>query len=90
MSAENPARRTRTARDMAVQFGVNPRTIRALMAEPRDEFLARADQRRAQAAELRSQGLKYREIADTMGLTIGTVSSLIHDVRKEQQRRDDK
>jgi len=88
VSAENPVRRARTAREMASQFGVNPRTIRALMAEPRDEFLARANQRRAQAVELRSQGMKYREIADEMSISIGTVGSLIHEARRLQQSED--
>lgn len=89
MGAETPARRQRTARELAEAMGASTRTVRRIVAEPRDEFLARATRRRAQAVELRSQGMKYREIADEMAVTIGTVSSLIHGARKEQQRHRD-
>lgn len=86
MGAETPARRGRTAREMAEQFGASPRTIRRIIAEPRADFLARAAERRNRAAELRGQGLLYREIAETMGTTIGDVSRLLHDARQLEQR----
>lgn len=86
MGAEMPARRQRTARELAEAMGASTRTIRRIVAEPREEFLARADQRRARSVELRAQGLLYREIADEMGLTIGAVGRLLHDARQEQQR----
>lgn len=84
MGAERPARRPQTARELAEEMGASARTIQRIWAEPREEFLARANQRRTRAVELRSQGMKYREIADAMGVTIGTVSSLIHGARQEQ------
>ncbi len=86
MGAETPARRQRTARELAEAMGASTRTIRRIVAEPRDEFLARAQHRRTRAVELRAQGLLYREIADEMGLTTGTVGRLLHDARREQQR----
>ena len=82
MAAENPVRRNRTAREVAERLGASPRTIRRIMAEPRDQFLERAAENRRRAVELREQGLKYREIAEEMGVTTGTVGKLLHDARK--------
>ena len=82
MGAENPIRRTKTATEMAARLGVSVRTIRNVVAEPRDDYLARAATNRKKAVELREQGLKYREIAEEMGCSIGTVGKLLHDARK--------
>lgn len=82
MGAERPVRRKKTARELAEAMGAHPRTIRRMMAEPRDEFLNRAAANRARAVELRAQGMKYREIAEAMGTTIGNVGRLLHDARK--------
>jgi transposase len=82
MAAETRQRRTMTAREAAEHFGVSPRTIRRVAAEPREDFLARAAARRDEAVKLRYDGLKYQAIADAMGCTIGTVSRLLHDARK--------
>jgi transposase len=80
--AERPVRRKQTARELAEKFGSSTRTIQRLVAEPRDDYEARARERRNRAAELRKQGLLYREIAETMGCSIGTVGRLLYDVRK--------
>ena len=82
MSAETPARRKRTAREIAESMGASERTIRRIVAEPRDQFLARAAANRRQAVELRNQGLKYREIAEVMGISTGSVGTLLHQARK--------
>lgn len=82
MSAETPARRKMTAREGAQRLGVSPRTIQRLVAEPRADFEARAQERRQRAVELREQGLKYREIAEEMGCSVGTVGTLLHHARK--------
>ena len=77
-----PARRKMTAKEAAKRFGVTERTVRRLIAEPREDFLARARERRAQAAKLRRQGLKYKEIAEQMGLDIGFVGRLVADAKR--------
>ncbi|WP_072691206.1 sigma factor-like helix-turn-helix DNA-binding protein [Rhodococcus marinonascens] len=82
MGAQTPARRKKTARELAEQFGTSERTIVRLVAEPRDDYTARARARRQQASELRAQGLKYREIAEQMGISTGAVGALLHDARK--------
>lgn len=84
MSAQIPQRRTRTAREVAQLLHVSERTVRKAMAEPRDEFLARAAQRREAVMALRGEGKKYREIADELGLPMGTVKTIIHHAKAKQ------
>jgi len=85
MGAENPVRRARTAREVADRIGASPRTVRRIIAEPREEFLARAAERRKRVLELRAQGLKLREIADRVGMTTGGVGTILHHARKAEQ-----
>lgn len=82
MSAETPGRRTQTAKEAAKLLNVSERTIRNIVAEPWDDYIARAEERRARAVELRKQGLKYRQIAEQMGISKGSVGTLIHHARK--------
>ena len=82
MSAQQPGRRKMTAREAAEKYGVSPRTVRRLVAEPRQDFLSRAAVRRAQAVELRVAGASYIEIAEAMGCSTGTVGRLLHDARR--------
>lgn len=84
MSAETPGRRKRSAREAAELLGIHPRTVRKLVAEPRDKFLARAAERRKRVLELRTQGLKLREIADEVGMTTGGVGTILHHARKAE------
>ncbi|MFD6859128.1 helix-turn-helix domain-containing protein [Rhodococcus sp. NPDC060090] len=86
MGAKNPVRRKLTAREAAEKFGASTRTIQRLFAEPREEFLERADLRRMQVVGLREQGLKYREIAEEMGISTGAVGRILHDARKLEFR----
>ncbi|BDB63564.1 MULTISPECIES: sigma factor-like helix-turn-helix DNA-binding protein [Rhodococcus] len=85
MGAENPVRRTRTAREVAERIGASSRTVRRIMAEPREEYLARAAERRERVLELRAQGLKLREIAEEVGMTVGGVGTILHHARKAEQ-----
>lgn len=82
MSAQASRRRRVTARELAERLGSSERTARRLIAEPRADFLARAAANRARAVELRGQGLLYREIAEQMGIPIGTVGRLLNDARR--------
>lgn len=88
MTAETPARRKRTAREAAELLGVSPRTIRNIVAEPRDQYLARAAERRQRVLELRARGLKLREIAAEIGMTVGGVGTILHHARKAEEREN--
>ena len=87
MTAERPGRRKMTAREAAARYGVHPRTITRLAAEPRDDFLARAKVRRDRAVELRGRGLSYLQIAAEMECSTGTVGRLLHDAKKLAERQ---
>lgn len=73
MGAANPRRRTKTARQLAEQFGVSVRTVQRAVAEPRDEYEARTAQRHERIQELRDSGLSMRAIATELGVSVGTV-----------------
>jgi len=73
MSAAHPARRNKTARELAEKFGVSTRTIQRAIAEPREVFEARAAERHARIRELREEGKSMRDIAATVGVSVGTV-----------------
>ena len=90
MPAEKAVRRTRTARDVAEQFGVSPRTIQRLMAEPRPEYLARAQDRRRRIAELRAQGKTMRAIADQLGVSVGLVATYAKEAQQAEQANQEK
>ncbi|RQO41146.1 replication protein RepB [Rhodococcus sp. KBW08] len=83
--AQAKKRRAITARELAARLGSSERTARRLVAEPRQEFLNRAKARRARAVELRDQGMKYREIAEEMGISTGTVGRLLHDAKRHDE-----
>lgn len=81
-AAKRQQRRSITAKELARRLGSSERTARRLVAEPRDEFIARGHARRKKAAELRKQGLKYKDIAEELDCTIGAVGALIYEARK--------
>ncbi len=73
MSAVTPARRNKTARQLAEQFGVSTRTIQRAIAEPRAEYDARIAARHEHIRELRAEGLSMRTIAAQLDISVGTV-----------------
>lgn len=81
MPALHPQRRTMTAREAAERTGVSRSTICALVAEPRDAYLARAQQRRNRVIALRLQGLRYREITEQTGETPGNIANHLRRAR---------
>ena len=82
MVAENPVRRKRTARELAEQLGISQSTVRRLMAEPRADYLARANTKRQQVAELRATGLSVRAIAEQLGISKSSVGRYIRESEK--------
>ncbi|WP_116116395.1 helix-turn-helix domain-containing protein [Austwickia chelonae] len=90
MGAELPQRRSITAKEAAKRFGISERSIRRIIAEPREEYLTRAARRRAEALSLREQGLPYSKIAEQIGCPLGTAKRLVHDARRylAQQETD--
>jgi len=73
MNAIIPQRRSQTAREMAKRFGKSQRTIYRVMAEPRENYEARAAERHDRIRELRAEGLSMRAIAAELDVSVGTV-----------------
>lgn len=71
-----------TAREAAELVGRSARTVQRWRAESREGFEGRAAVRRERAAELRSEGKTYREIADELDCSTGTVGRLLHEHRE--------
>lgn len=74
-----------TARELAERIGCTPQTIRNWTAEPREDYLARADEKRRRVQELRAKGLTIRAIAAETGYSVGTVHRYAKDVAPAQQ-----
>ncbi|MFD4407602.1 replication protein RepB [Nocardia sp. NPDC058499] len=84
MTAKTPLRRAKTAKELAAKHGCSDRTIRRMIAEPREVFEGRAASLSEQARELRAGGAKYKEIATQLGVSIGSVSRLLHGLYPSQ------
>lgn len=82
MSAIKAGKRSGTAQELADRFGVTPRHIRRIIAEPRTDFEARARARQMEALGLREQGLTYQAIADQMKISRGAAAGLVHRARQ--------
>lgn len=72
-----------SVRELAEKTGASPRAIANWTSEPRKNYLARANEKRARVAELRAQGLTMRAIADELGCSVGTV----HRYAKEAESK---
>ncbi|MFC8047974.1 replication protein RepB [Nocardia sp. NPDC057353] len=77
MGAEHPIRRTKTAREMAEQMGISVRSVRNIVAEPRSDYEGRAVEKRRRAQQMRLAGASYKQIAEVLGVSIGSVSTLL-------------
>lgn len=78
MTAMTRARRSQTAQELGERFNRSPRTVRRVIAEPREDYLTRAQQRRERIRELREQGMTYRAIAAEVGCSLSTVHTALH------------
>ena len=76
MPANVPKRRKFTARQDAARKGVSPRTARRKQAEPRADFLARAEERMREVALLRREGLSITQVAVWLDVSYSTAYSL--------------
>lgn len=70
-----------TAKEAGERVGRSARTIRRWTSEPREDFLARANEKRAKVAELHAQGLTMRAIAKELGCSVGTVHRYVKEAQ---------
>lgn len=62
-----------SVRELSEKTGVSPRSIVNWTSEPREDYLNRAQARRAKIRQLRSEGLSMRAIAKELNISVGTV-----------------
>jgi transposase len=86
MTALRPQPRIGTAREVAERFGVHPRTVQRIVAEPREDFEARARARQGEALALLESGFTYRQVAERLGITRSSAAGLVHRARARQER----
>jgi transposase len=88
MTALRPQRRIGTAREIGERFNRSPRTVRRIIAEPREEFEKRAHSRQDEALSLIESGLTYQQVADRLDITRGTAAGLVHRARRRRADAD--
>ncbi|TNL93932.1 helix-turn-helix domain-containing protein, partial [Corynebacterium tapiri] len=74
-----------TARELAERIGCSSQTIRNWTAEPRADYLARANEKRERVRALRAKGLSMRGIAAEIGCSVGTVHRYVAEQKAEQK-----
>lgn len=76
-------RNGRTARELAERTGMSIRTAQRWTSEPKEVYLARAQQRHQDIRALRATGMTYRAIAAEVGCSVGTVHNALSDTPDE-------
>lgn len=79
---EKVPRNGRTVKEAAALTGLSTATIIRWTSEPREDYLARADEKRARVRELRDKGLSVRAIAAKTGYSVGTVHRYVKEARE--------
>lgn len=79
---EKVPRNGRTVKEAAALTGLSTATIIRWTSEPRADYLARADEKRARVRELRGKGLSVRAIAAETGYSVGTVHRYVKEARE--------
>lgn len=72
-------RNGRTVKEAAEITGLSTATIIRWTSEPREDYLARANEKRRRVKELRAQGLSIRAIARETGYSVGIIHRYIHE-----------
>lgn len=85
MPIDRIPRRGKTARELAEKIGCTPQTVRNWTAEPREDYLARANEKRERVKELRAQKLSIRAIAAETGYSVGTVHRYVKEAEAASQ-----
>lgn len=69
MTALHTVKRNKTAKEMAQRLNISDRTVRKLIALPREDYEKEAKQRRLKAFVLREAGFKWSEVGERLGTT---------------------
>ena len=69
MTALHTVKRNKTAKEMAQRLNISDRTVRKLIALPREDYEKEAKQRRLKAFVLRESGMKWADVDIALGTT---------------------
>ncbi|EAW0303066.1 TPA: HTH domain-containing protein [Klebsiella pneumoniae] len=69
MTALHTVKRNKTAKEMAQRLNISDRTVRKLIALPREDYEKEAKQRRLKAFVLRESGMKWADVGIALGTT---------------------
>ena len=75
---ERGPRNGKTIKEAARLTGLSEPTIKRWTSEPREVYLARADEKRTEVLKLRAKGLSMRAIATQLDCSVGTVHRYVH------------
>ncbi len=75
-------RRQYTAAEIAKGLGVSARTVRRRVAESREDYELRAQQRREFVSSQRAQSVPYTTIAERLGVTVNAAKLLNSRAKK--------
>ena len=69
MTALPTVKSNKTAKEKAQRLNISDRTVRKLIALPREDYEKEAKQRRLKAFVLREAGFKWSEVGERLGTT---------------------
>ncbi|EIT1334331.1 HTH domain-containing protein [Salmonella enterica] len=69
MTALHTVKRNKTAKEIAQRLNISDRTVRKLIALPREDYEKEAKQRRLKAFVLRESGMKWADVGIALGTT---------------------
>lgn len=72
-----------TVKEAAKLTGLSPATIIRWTSEPREDYIAKANEKRRKVRELRAQGFSVRAIAEKTGYSVGTVHRYTAEARNK-------
>lgn len=77
-------RNGKTIREVAQGTGLSTATVERWTSEPRETYLARANEKRERVRELRAKGLTMRAIAAELDCSVGTVHRYVKEAQEQK------
>lgn len=73
-----------SVRELHEKTGAAKSSIIRWTSEPREDYLARANEKRERVRELRAKGLTMRAIAAELGCSVGTVHRYVKEAQEQK------
>lgn len=88
MTALNPQRRNGTAKELAARYRISERSVRNVIAEPRDDYESRSKERQDEALALRKQGLSHAEVGKALGVSRHAAAGLVRRAKEHHEQSE--